>query len=117
MHQPVFSLKTTWFIKGSSHSNWSDWEIRLLYDIATSKEEVTINNSCWPSQFVVFSYDDPENDYDGEIETMTTENCDTENWEADSKMDNPTTQLGKIFVALSSLINWLVELIRKVFKF
>ena len=109
--------ENTWFIKGSTHSNWSDWELRLLYDIATSKEEVTINNSCWPSQFVVFSYDDPENDYDGEIETMTTENCDTENWEADSKMDNPTTQLGKIFVALSSLINWLVELIRKVFKF
>ena len=109
--------ENTWFIKGSSHSNWSDWEIRLLYEIASAKEQQTIENSCWPSQFVVYSYTNEENDKWGSIEEMTTENCDTENWEADSKMDNPTTQLGKIFVALSSLISWLIELIRKVFKF
>lgn len=109
--------ENTWFIKGSTHSNWSDWEIRLLYEIASAKQQQTIENSCWPSQFVVYSYTNEENDKWGSIEEMTTENCDTENWEADSKMDNPTTQLGKIFVALSSLISWLIELIRKVFKF
>ena len=106
----------TWFIKGSSHSNWSDWESRLLYDIASSKEQVTIDNACWPSQFVVYSYTNPANDKDGEVEAMTTENCDTENWEAEEKLDNPTDKYGKIFVAVSSFISWLIELIMKIFK-
>ncbi len=106
---------STWFIKGSSHSNWSDWELRLLYDIASSEEHLTVNNSCWPSQFVVYSYTNPDEDADGEIEAMTTENCDTENWEADEKTDNPTDKHGKIFVAVTSLLKWLMELIRKIF--
>ncbi len=107
---------STWFIKGSSHSNWSDWELRLLYDIASSKEKVTINNSCWPSQFVVYSYTNPDEDSDGEIEIMTTENCDTENWEAEDKIDNPEDKYGKLFVAITALITWLLELIGKIFK-
>ncbi len=107
---------STWFIKGSSHSNWSDWELRLLYDIASSEERVTVNNSCWPSQFVVYSYTNPDEDSDGEIEAMTAENCDTENWEADEKIDNPTDKYGKIFVAVASLIEWLMSLIKMLFK-
>lgn len=107
---------STWFIKGSSHSNWSDWELRLLYDIASSEEQVTINNSCWPSQFVVYKYTNPDEDTQGDIEIMTTENCDTENWEAEEKLDNPTDKYGKIFVAVSSLLKWLMELIVKIFK-
>ena len=106
----------TWFIKGSSHSNWSDWESRLLYDIACSKQQVTVDNSCWPSQFVVYSYTNPDNDKDGEIEAMTTENCDTENWEAEDRLDNPTDKSGKIFVAIYALVNWLIELFAKIFK-
>lgn len=107
---------STWFIKGSSHSNWSDWELRLLYDIASSKEKVTINNSCWPSQFVVYSYTNPDEDSDGEIAVMTTENCDTENWEADEKVDNPKDKHSRIFVAVTALINWVIELFKKIFK-
>lgn len=107
---------STWFIKGSSHSNWSDWELRLLYDIASSKEKVTINNSCWPSQFVVYSYTNPDEDSDGEIAVMTTENCDTENWEADEKADNPKDKHSRIFVAVTALINWVIELFKKIFK-
>lgn len=106
---------STWFIKGSSHSNWSDWELRLLYDIASSKEKVTIENSCWPSQFVVYKYTNPDEDTQGSIEIMTTENCDTENWEAEEKLDNPTDKYGKIFVALSAFISWFVELFIKIF--
>ena len=107
---------STWFIKGSSHSNWSDWELRLLYDIASSKEKVTINNSCWPSQFVVYEYTNPDEDSDGEISVMTTENCDTENWEADEKVDKPTDKHSKIFVAVTALINWVIQLFKKIFK-
>ncbi|MBQ6873457.1 MAG: hypothetical protein IJO24_04050 [Clostridia bacterium] len=105
----------TWFIKGSSHSNWSDWEVRLLYDIASSKEQITIDNSCWPSQFVVYSYTNPNDANDGEIETMTIENCDTENWEADESKDNPTTKHEKLFVGLTSFIKWVFELIKMLF--
>ena len=107
---------STWFIKGSSHSNWSDWESRLMYDIACSKEQVTIDNGCWPSQFVVYSYTNPDNDKDGEVEAMTTENCNTENWEAEDKIDNPTDKYGKIFVAVTALLTWLMELITMLFK-
>ena len=106
----------TWFIKGSSHSNWSDWELRHLYDIASSKEQLTIDNSTWPSQFVVYEYTNPDEDGDGEISVMTTENCDTENWEADEKIDNPTEKHGKLFVAITALINWIIELFMKIFK-
>ena len=109
--------ESTWFIKGSSHSNWSDWELRLLYDIASSKEQLTVDNTgCWPSRFVVYTYTNPEYDYDGEIEAMTTENCDTENWEAEEKVDRPTEKSGKIFTAISSFIKWLLELILKLFR-
>ena len=107
----------TWFIKGSSHSNWSDWEMRLLYEIASADRQLTIDDSCWPSQYVVYSYTNDENDKWGSIEMMTTENCDTENWEADNKLDNPTDKLGKVFVAVSSLLKWIMEVIRKIFKF
>ena len=34
---------------------------------------------------------------------MTTENCDTENWEAEEKLDNPKDKPGKIFVAITAL--------------
>ena len=108
--------ESTWFIKGSSHSNWSDWELRLLYDIASSKTQVTVESGCWPSRFVVYSYIETEYDGDGEIETMTTENCDTENWEAEEKMDRPTEKSGKIFVAISSFLQWLMALIQKLLK-
>lgn len=106
----------TWFIKGSSHSNWSDWEIRLLYDIASSKEQLNINTACWPSQFVVYKYTNPDEATQGDIEIMTTENCDTENWEADEKLDNPKGKHSKIFVAITAFINWLMELFAKIFK-
>ena len=107
---------STWFIKGSSHSNWSDWELRLLYDIATSKQQVTTENSCWPSQFVVYSYTNPEEDSDGDIAVMTTENCDTENWEADDEVENPKNKFSKLFIALTALINWIVEALMKLFN-
>ena len=107
---------STWFIKGSSHSNWSDWELRLLYDIASSKEAVTVENSCWPSRFVVYSYTNPDVASDGEIEAMSTENCDTENWEADAEVDHPATFWGKITVAFSAFFNWLKALFKKLFK-
>lgn len=105
---------STWFIKGSSHSNWSDWETRLMYDIASSEQQLTIDNSCWPSQFVVYEYTDPDNAVGGEIYKMTKENCDTENWEAEEKYDDPETIIDKLMVAVLAFVNWLVDLFQKL---
>ncbi len=108
--------ESTWFIKGSSHSNWSDWELRLLYDIASSKEQLTVENACWPSRFVVYSYTNPDEASDGEIETMTALNCDTENWAAENKADSSLTALQKAIKALSSWFRWIKALFSKLFR-
>lgn len=106
--------ESTWFIKGSNHSNWSDWELRLLYDIASSKEQLTVKDACWPSRFVVFSYTNPDEPTDGEIEAMTPYNCDTENWAASANEDaDPLQPAIKKIVAW---FKWIKELFGKLFK-
>lgn len=105
---------STWFIKGSSHSNWSDWEERLLYDIASSKQQLTIDNACWPSQFVVYYYTNPNNANDGEIEAMTAENCDVENWESDESIDKPVGFLNKMIVAIKAIMVWFKAMFQKI---
>ena len=107
---------STWFIKGSSHSNWSDWEVRLLYDIASSKTQLTVYDSCWPSQFVIFKYTNPDDANDGEIYAMTEENCDVENWEADESVDKPDNFTAKITVAIKALTEWLRALLEIAFS-
>ena len=47
---------------------------------------------------------------------MTTENCDTENWEADEQVDRPTEKKAKIFSGLTAFLKWLFALIKKIFK-
>ena len=108
--------ESTWFIKNSTHSCWSDWELRLLYDIASSKEAVTVANGCWPSRFVVYSRTNPDNAGDGEISVMTAENCDTENWEPDYEIDHPDGIFGEIRAALISRFIWFKKLFNLVFS-
>ena len=107
--------ESTWFIKGSSHSNWSDWELRLLYDIASSKEPVTVDTGCWPSRFVTYTYTNPDEATDGEIAVMTADNCDTEHWEANEETDRPDGFFAKIRVAFTAWFQWLKALFRKIF--
>ncbi len=108
--------ESTWFIKGSSHSNWSDWEIRLMYDIASAKEQLTVETGCWPSRFVVYSYTNPDEACDGEIEAMTTRNCDTENWAADSSAYDASDPFRWVISALSSWIKWIRALFGMIFR-
>ena len=108
--------ESTWFIKNSTHSNWSDWELRLLYDIASSKEAVTVGTGCWPSRFTVLTYTDPDNDDDGEVVAMTPENCDTENWEANDELDNPTGFFGRIRAVFLSLFLWIKGIFENLFN-
>ncbi len=108
--------ESTWFIKGSSHSNWSDWEYRLLYDIASSKTQLTVNDSCWPSRFVVYSYTNPDDDRDGEIEAMTPANCDTENWEAEDPALAEKDPIGWAVNALTAWFKWVKALFSIIFR-
>ena len=47
---------------------------------------------------------------------MTTENCDTENREADENKDEPKDKHSRIYVAVTALIKWVIELFAKIFK-
>ncbi len=93
----------TWFIKGSSHSAWNDFENSLLYTVATADRQLTIDDFDF-SQFVV--YDNKT----GITSSMTQENCNSEAWKADEKLENPVTKDDKLVSFLQSLIVWLTEL-------
>lgn len=95
----------TWFIKGSSHSAWNDFENSLLYTVATADRQLTIEDFDF-SQFVV--YDNKT----GITSSMTKNNCDSEAWDADEKLENPQTQKERLFSALQSLIVWLTDVLR-----
>ncbi len=95
----------TWFIKGNKHSNWSWWENDLVYTVVTADRQLSIDDfDC--SQYVV--YDKDRNWAD----KMTTENCHTEQWEADPKEDMPATKKEFIFTSVKALIEWLINLIK-----
>ncbi len=106
------SPDSTWFIKGSSHSNWTSYELKILYEVASADRQLTINDFPY-SQFMV---------YDTKTDTlvpMTEENCHTENWNADPDIYKPSTFFGKISVAFNAFIHWcklFVEFIAESIK-
>ncbi|MBR3817360.1 MAG: hypothetical protein IKJ27_11620 [Clostridia bacterium] len=93
----------TWFYKGATHSNWTSYEMKIMYDVATADRQLTVDDFEW-GQFIV---------YDNKTDTahkMTEENCKTEIWEADKEKDEPQTPFGRLFAFIKSTINWLKEL-------
>ncbi len=99
----------TWFIKGNKHSNWSWWENELIYTVITADQQLSIDDFDF-SQYVVYNKD---NNY---ADKMTTENCHTEQWEADPEVDMPTKPDVYIFNALKSIIKWFTELFKLIFE-
>ena len=95
----------TWFIKGSTHSNWSSYEMKILYDVITADRQLTPEDFPW-TQFMVY---DTETDT---LEAMTEENCDTELWEADESVDKPQTKEERLSSAIKALLTWLFELFK-----
>ena len=87
-----------------------------MYDIATSKEQVTVENGCWPSRFVVYTYTNPDDRTQGEIAAMTAENCDTEHWEAINEIDRPIGFIARLRVSLIARFSWIKALFRKIFN-
>jgi hypothetical protein len=94
----------TWFIKGSSHSAWNDFENSLLYTVATAEKQLTIDDFDF-SQFIVYDNET------GITSEMTTENCNVENWKADEKLENPSDKDEKLVSFLQSLLVWVTALL------
>lgn len=97
----------TWFIKGSSHSNWTTYERKLMYEIASADRQLTPDDYPW-TQFMV--YDTP-NDM---LYPMTEENCHTENWNADPDIYKPVSFADKTKVAVKAITVWFKLLIKEV---
>lgn len=95
----------TWFIKGNKHSNWSWWETDLMYTVTTSNEYLTIDDFDF-SQYVVYNKD---RNY---ADKMTTENCDTEAWDAKEEVSFNDNQGLFLIRALTSLLRWITELVK-----
>ena len=91
---------STWFIKGSSHSDWTTYEMQILYDVASADRQLTVDDLPY-GQFMV---------YDNETEMlypMTEENCNTENWDADPDVYQPTSFFDRFIVSVKAFVNWL----------
>ena len=101
--------ESTWFMKNVSHSEYTTFERKLLYDVITAPGDTVITcgdkkDGLTYSRFLVYYYDTDI------MTTMTEENCNTENWVADEKAQDPEEPLARVFVFLKAFLNWLKEL-------
>lgn len=90
---------STWFIKGSSHSKWTSYELKILYEVASADRQLTIDDFPY-SQFMVY------NTQADDLQPMTEENCDTEYWDADPDIYKPASFFDKIRVAITAFVQW-----------
>lgn len=97
----------TWFIKGSSHSDWTTYEMKILYDVASADRQLTVDDFPY-SQFMVY---DTESEM---LYPMTEENCNTEYWDADPDIYKPDSFFEKFIVAITSFVEWLKLLFEHV---
>lgn len=99
--------ESTWFMKNVSHSEYTTFERKLLYDVITADKQIKcgdVVDGLRYSRFLVYDY---ETDI---MTTMTTENCNTENWAADKDTEEPQTIFEKILVRLTAFFNWIASL-------
>ena len=99
----------TWFIKGSSHSNWTTYERKIMYDVASADRQLTHEDLPY-TQFMV--YDTPSET----LYPMTEENCNTEYWDADPDIYKPVSYFDKLKVAIKAISVWFPLFIKQVTK-
>ena len=99
----------TWFVKGSSHSNWTTYERKLMYEIATADRQLTPDDYPY-TQFMI--YDTPND----KLYPMTEENCHIENWNADPEIYKPVSFFDKLKVAIKAISVWFPLFIEQVTK-
>ncbi|MGN1118162.1 MAG: hypothetical protein ACI4RU_06080, partial [Acutalibacteraceae bacterium] len=99
----------TWFVKNASHSDRTNGEYDILYTVMRADRQLTVDDFGY-TQFMV---------YDNETKTMmpmTEENCDTYNWTANSKEDNPQNKDEWVAALIASFVRWLGVLIKIIIK-
>ena len=99
----------TWFIKGASHSNWTTYELKMLYDIASADRQLTPADFPY-SQFMVYSNEDDT------LVPMTEENCNTEYWDPAPEIYKPESFFDKIKVAYNAFTKWFKLLLEVIYE-
>ncbi len=99
----------TWFIKGSSHSNWTTYERKIMYDVASADRQLTHDDFPY-TQFMV--YDTPSET----LYPMTEENCHTEFWDADPDIYKPVSYFDRLKVAIKAISVWFPLFIEQITK-
>lgn len=100
----------TWFIKGANHSDWTDAENRILYNVVTADSQLTVNDSTY-SQFFIAVKQEGSNNY--RFEVMTEENCDNYYWTANKKADEATGK-EKLVYFVFAVIKWALKVLTRI---
>lgn len=109
----------TWFIKGANHSDWTDAENKITYNVISADHQLTVDDSPYTQYFTAIRKPNSKGvvaaaAYDFAV--MDESNCDCYYWKADYKADNPQTSGERGFYFLLSFINWFLSLIQKLFN-
>lgn len=105
--------ESTWIIKNVSHSEYTTFERKLMYDVITADRQMVVGeevDGLVYSRFLVYDY---ETDV---MSTMTEENCNTEHWEIKKDIEDLSPKHNKIFTFVRSIIRFVFVLIDKLFK-
>ncbi len=105
--------ESTWIIKNASHSEYTAFERKLLYDVITADEQIVVGaerDGLVYSRFLVYDYETDT------MFTMTEDNCNTEHWEERTENEDLSPKHNRIFAFVRSLINLLVTVVMKLFK-
>lgn len=99
----------TWFIKGSSHSDWTCYELKIMFEVASADRQLTVDDFPY-TRFMVY-----DNDTDM-LFPMTEENCNTENWDAAPEIYKPESFFDKLKVAFNAMFVWTKLLFEFIFE-
>ena len=105
--------ESTWIMKNVSHSEYTVFERRLLYDVITADHQIVCGdevNGVTYSRFLVYDYETDT------MSTMTEENCNTEHWEVNKGKEELSPKHNKIYVFVTTVIKWLFLVLDKLLK-
>lgn len=97
----------TWFVKGPAHDDYTTYETDLLMNVMDADRQLTIDDFDW-TQFIVY---DKKTD---SAYPMTEYNCNTEAWDANEKVDHPSTKHERLISSLKTLFRWIKSLFELV---
>ena len=106
--------ESTWFIKNASHSEYTIFERKLMYDVITADHQIVCGdevNGLIYSRFLVYDYDTDT------MSTMTAENCNTEHWVVDKNIEGLSPKYNKLVNFVTTLLKWLYMIAQKLLKF